>query len=331
VSEFITSDNLRQLAAEWIAQGIRVAGPQRAGGRVLYLPLNDAANLLLDGFIHPANSAKEFLLPKTETLYGYRVEGHDIKLVEEAEAETPQILLAVRPCDVAAFPFLDHIFNWDYADEPYNQRRRNTAIVALSCSTHDANCFCTSVGLGPASERGADVLLVPLTGDTLEVRCVTEKGRSLFAGKTKSDNVAAMSAAGPAPRFAAEAVRKFSAANFEHPLWAEHALACVGCGACAHTCPTCHCFDIVDEHSARVRNWDSCQFSLFTLHASGHNPRPDQGSRQRQRILHKFSIYPDKFGEILCTGCGNCTRHCPAGLGVLPLLIAIEHEEHLPA
>ncbi len=101
-----------------------------------------------------------------------------------------------------------------------------------------------------------------------------------------------MAAAGPEPRFSAEAVRKFSAANFEHPLWAEHALACVGCGACAHTCPTCHCFDIVDEHSARVRNWDSCQFSLFTLHASGHNPRPDQGSRQRQRILHKFSIYP---------------------------------------
>jgi len=105
VSEFITSDNLRQLAAEWIAQGIRVAGPQRAGGRVLYLPLNDAANLLLDGFIHPANSAKEFLLPKTETLYGYRVEGHDIKLVEEAEAETPQICWRSVLATWQRFPF----------------------------------------------------------------------------------------------------------------------------------------------------------------------------------------------------------------------------------
>ena len=61
MSEIISSDNLRQLAAEWIVQGTRVAGPQHAGGRVLYLPLKDPANLLLDGFIHPANSAKEFL------------------------------------------------------------------------------------------------------------------------------------------------------------------------------------------------------------------------------------------------------------------------------
>ena len=55
------------------------------------------------------------------------------------------------------------------------------------------------------------------------------------------------------------------------------------------------------------------------------NPRPDQGARQRQRVLHKFSIYPDKFGEILCTGCGNCTRNCPEGQGMLTLLTGIDH------
>ena len=172
MSEIISSEKLRQLAAEWIGQEIRVAGPQRAGGRVLYLPLKNSADLLLDGFIHPANSAKEFLFPKTETLYSYRVEGHDVKLVEEAGTDAPQVLLAVRPCDAAAFPILDHIFNWDCADDLYNRRRSNTTIVALACSTHDANCFCTSVGLGPASDRGADVLLVPLTSDTFEVRCL---------------------------------------------------------------------------------------------------------------------------------------------------------------
>jgi ferredoxin len=42
-------------------------------------------------------------------------------------------------------------------------------------------------------------------------------------------------------------------------------------------------------------------------------------------VLHKFSIYPEKFGEILCTGCGNCTRNCPARLGMLTLLTGIEH------
>jgi ferredoxin len=62
---------------------------------------------------------------------------------------------------------------------------------------------------------------------------------------------------------------------------------------------------------------------MFTAHASGHNPRGDQACRQRQRIYHKFQTYPKKFGPLLCTGCGNCTRNCPAGLGVLPVLKTI--------
>ncbi|MDR1289843.1 MAG: 4Fe-4S dicluster domain-containing protein, partial [Planctomycetaceae bacterium] len=99
-------------------------------------------------------------------------------------------------------------------------------------------------------------------------------------------------------------------------------IRCLACGACTYSCPTCHCFDIVDEGGAsrgeRVKNWDSCQFAFFTLHASGHNPRGNQSSRQRNRIQHKFRIYPDKFGSVLCTGCGNCARECSANLGVLP-------------
>jgi ferredoxin len=66
---------------------------------------------------------------------------------------------------------------------------------------------------------------------------------------------------------------------------------------------------------------------MFTMHASGHNPRSDQSQRQRQRIHHKFQIYPDKFGELLCTGCGNCSRNCPVDMGVLPVLKTIAAKE----
>jgi ferredoxin len=97
----------------------------------------------------------------------------------------------------------------------------------------------------------------------------------------------------------------------------------------------CYCFDIVDEgngrEGVRARNWDACQFPMFTLHASGHNPRPTQGDRQRQRLYHKFFVYPEKFGEILCTGCGNCARNCPVGLGVLPSIMEIVHAEPVQA
>ena len=58
-------------------------------------------------------------------------------------------------------------------------------MVTLACASHDESCFCTSVGLGPQAERGSDVMLFDL-GEEFEVRCLTDKGRALFAGKTQT-------------------------------------------------------------------------------------------------------------------------------------------------
>ncbi len=113
--------------------------------------------------------------------------------------------------------------------------------------------------------------------------------------------------------------------NFDHEVWKKLSLRCHGCGACAAVCSTCHCFDIVDEHDScgagvRRRNWDFCQSSKFTAHASGHNPRKSQTERLRQRVMHKFSIYPRRFDEVLCTGCGRCARACSSGMNLPEIL-----------
>ena len=117
--------------------------------------------------------------------------------------------------------------------------------------------------------------------------------------------------------------------HFDDPLLAALGARCNGCGACTSVCPTCHCFDIIDEEEGvgkgtRRRCWDTCQAGKFTLHASGHNPRENQGARYRQRLNHKFAIYPLKFGEVLCTGCGRCTRVCHAGQDIVEILAAID-------
>jgi ferredoxin len=76
-------------------------------------------------------------------------------------------------------------------------------------------------------------------------------------------------------------IRAWLADHFEHRFFAGLGLRCHGCGACASVCPTCHCFDIVDEPEGllagtRRRHWYTCKTGKFTVHASGHNPRGDR-------------------------------------------------------
>lgn len=327
MSEIMNRDALTRLVDEWIGQGRTAVGPvESKPGYIRFAPLAQGKDLTLSGFIHPANSPKEFAFPRHEKLYEYMFEDHQIGLADLPPEPKPVLIVGCRPCDAAAMPILDPLMNWDYKDSQYNKRREALTVVTLACKEWDEQCFCTSVSLGPAAEKGSDVLLFDLGGGNYEARALTEKGKALLAGKTQAGSQTAEAPVGPEKKFEAAEIATALKGMFVSPLWAAEALRCVGCGTCTYTCPTCHCFDIVDEGNSkggvRARNWDACQFRMFTLHASGHNPRPDQPSRQRQRILHKFMIYPEKFGEILCTGCGNCYRNCPVNLGVLNILKA---------
>ena len=106
---------------------------------------------------------------------------------------------------------------------------------------------------------------------------------------------------------------------------------CLACGACTYLCPTCHCFNITDEQGTtrgeRVRSWDSCMFTHFTLEASGHNPRSLKSQRLKNRVGHKFIWYPEAHGEPACTGCGRCIRHCPVSVDISRIVTLLSREE----
>lgn len=194
----------------------------------------------------------------------------------------------------------------------------------MSCSKSDKDCFCTSVGISPSDTRGADILITDVQ-EFYYTEVISEKGKSLI------DNFPEMvSETGEIDKtkFTANPKLKFSLGElqtklkeiFESDIWKKQSMNCLGCGACAFSCPTCTCFDIQDEsnpyNGKRLRLWDSCGFGLFTLHASGHNPRHDQSQRWRNRLYHKFDYSVKNLDEVSCVGCGRCIRACPGGMDI---------------
>jgi ferredoxin len=185
-----------------------------------------------------------------------------------------------------------------------------------------------------------DLLLTDL-GDRYLLETVTERGEELVSGSTCLRQAAPEDVALKA-EIAANAEQRVSGPDtegikalldgmFENSFWDELHLKCLGCGICTYLCPTCHCFDIVDEgrngHGQRVRNWDTCQLSLFTHHTSGHNPRPTGKERMRQRVMHKFNYFVSNFGDMACVGCGRCVRECPVNLDIRAVIDGVRQAE----
>ncbi|MCF0234437.1 MAG: 4Fe-4S dicluster domain-containing protein [Thermoguttaceae bacterium] len=320
MSQVISLESLKKLAADKLAAGAKVVAPVEDAGLISYRELESADQAVLAPHVRVQNSIKEFFFPRHETIFTFVRKGKDVEIANPPAFDCEQIVLGARPCDAAGLPILDPLFAWDYQDQFYQSRRAKSTVVSFACKETDAHCFCYAVGGGPDNTDGADAVLFDLGNGKFEVRTITEKGKALFAGKTTESKEQGAACAPPQAPFDLPKVIEWIGGNFNSDVWEKVALRCVGCGACAYVCPTCHCFDIVDEGSykkgGRVKNWDSCQMAMFTLHASGHNPRGTQGKRQRQRLTHKFVVYPEKFGKILCTGCGNCSRSCAASVGV---------------
>ena len=209
-------------------------------------------------------------------------------------------------------------------------------VVGLACTTADDACFCTAVGLSPAETRGSDLFLTPLEGGGYGCQTYSEKGEALINRHPELFSEPSGSKALPlaepqTEKFDLKKVKAWLDEHFEDPSWDSVATRCVGCGACAFVCPACHCFDIVDEGTEksgkRRKNWDACGFSKFTNHASGHNPRDLQPKRYRNRIMHKFKYYDDKFGQTLCSGCGRCIRICPMGIDIAHIVEEISKKQ----
>ncbi len=333
----IAGDDVAKVAEALASSGKHLVMPVREGNDVFYRMGAAPSEMVLSTL--PKNSIKEFLFPKSERILHYQYVRNEVKLVDVSPSLTETVIFGARPCDAASICVVEPLWNWDYRDGFFNLRRSATTVVTVVCiQAPDEACFCTSVGLSPHSEKGSDVLLYPIDDHRYACSFITEAGKKLepiFArykrDEARQEEIEAARKRGDdslSDKKRLTLVKEWLETHFEDPFWEEKTSRCIGCGTCTFLCPTCHCFDIQDESGFdagyRRKNWDACQFSLFTLHTSGHNPRDTQPKRYRQRIYHKYAIYPEKFGSVLCTGCGRCVAYCHVNLSLYDVVFTIQ-------
>ncbi len=292
----------------------------------------------------PHGSAKQALLPRTEVLFYFKT-GQNTEKVIPPKPPEPQAIFGLHAADIAAVRVLDAVFSAKPSpDGPYIDRRTKTLIIGMGRAFEENpdTCFSHLMGIGSMDVGIADIFITRLADGRFIVEVLTEKAdeiSSLLEKLPDADkkDIAELetlrkAAAGHVTNeFDPVALAKKLEELFDSDFWDKIGQVCVGCGACAYMCPTCHCFDITEETrgrlGARVRNWDTCQFSQFTKHASGHNPRDKQSPRARQRIMHKFNYGYKNFEIPFCTGCGRCIENCPAHSDVREILRKINENE----
>jgi ferredoxin len=320
---FLATESLKAWLAS-LAATHTVIAPVRRGGQTVFRPVASVDEIAWDAG-RADFSAKDFFFPASEAIVSWQPTAEGVR-AEVPLLGRPQVLFGGRPCDAHALEVMDRLFLDDPVDLYYAERRAKTTLVGFACTDGPwEGCFCTTVGGGPGERKHLDILLTPVDGG-FAVDVVSEKGQRLVASAKlvalDGKRPKGLPTVGPLPVAAAEAWR----AQFGDAYWSELAERCLGCRTCTYDCPVCYCFDVRDRRLPdgsveRLRCWDSCQGASCFAIAGGHNPRPTQMQRIRQRYMHKFLYYPTREqGAALCVGCGRCVVQCPVNIDIREVL-----------
>ena len=318
-----------------------VEGPNGLDFDVIVSP----GEVVLD-YVETTVSPKKFFLPPEEELFRFDALTNEVL---PTRIEFPKrVIFGMHSCDINALNRLDLVFkDCDHPDPYYVARREATIIVGISCMPGE-NCFCRLWGSDEA-RYGYDLFLsyiggqylVSMSGveaaNILESACnpreATDEERQAFRNRTRARQESFNQ---DIPEI--QEVALLMDAFHSDPFWDELGGRCLSCTACSAVCPSCFCFDIIDEvdpdgtKGSRLRVQDSCCSPDFAGVAGGHNFRPDGRTRVRHRMYHKLNGFLMTHDRMLCVGCGRCVRACKADINPIQVLRfferkGLEHDE----
>lgn len=317
--------------ADWIRrlqQEQRVVGPVavqgNGSGPHRFQEIGDPDELVLE-YSSSLLPPKKYLIPQQEVLLSYRLDGTELEAKIELE---PTIVFGVHTCDLHAIKLFDQIFSQGFADQHYQAHRESTLLISVDCyQPCSENAFCRDMGTATATD-GFDLHMIDL-GEVYAFRIGTSRGEALFKGFHQAFAALEADVARINERlqqkwehfsyrldFEVHELAPLLSASFDSSLWQELGERCLACGMCTQVCPTCYCFDVIDEvdlaleQGVRIRRWDSCQINEFAQVAGGHNFREKLAARQRHRFMRKGKYQMDAHGMVGCVGCGRCAQAC---------------------
>jgi len=288
---------------------------------------------------------KKAFFPPNETLFTFD-SGTPPKMTAHFPKRENFVLMGVHPCDLAAIDALDGAYSQPPSEVRWPSLRNGCLIVGIDCMP-DEYCFCSSMGTLDA-RTPCDLFLTKIGRgylleihspkaekflDDISLSSVEEKDRQ-DAEQWRLEKAQRTTAA---LEVSVEAFSKILEQGGLTEVWRQVAERCYSCGSCNSTCPTCFCFDIIDDFDAglqsgvRRRTWDSCQLLDFALVAGGHNFREERWQRVRHRWHRKFLYLYKQFGRPYCTGCGRCSRACTADINIVDVtnkLVAFSERAH---
>lgn len=326
---------------EYLKKKARLYAPKKKENLHVFRPVKEVNEICLD-YIPTILPPKKYYFPQKEKLLKFSIQPFKTaKAIQEFEEF---ILLAVHTCDIAGIQCMDVVFKEGPEDPNYLNRKEKMTIIGIECLKYcDDKANCASMA-NHVPRGGYDLMMVDID-EKFILHINSEKGERLVKG------VAYIKEAAEKDMAHLERVREekkkifkeeFKAPlseiyeafdnNFQSKVWEDVGKRCVACGNCTAVCPTCYCFDVLDDmdlslnEGLRYRIWNSCQMDDFAKVSGGEDFRKGRDLRQRHRYYRKFKYPVDKFNRYFCTGCGRCTRTCMAKISLIETVNALAEE-----